>query len=72
MRGSDQLTRLSILIRIGQALASNLELGPLLETVYAEVSRLFDTTNFFIALHRAGALRNSSSLCSSSTGQRSP
>ena len=40
---------------IGQALASNLELGPLLETVHAEVNRLFDTTNFFIALHRAGA-----------------
>jgi signal transduction histidine kinase/DNA-binding response OmpR family regulator len=51
----DQLTRLSILIRIGQALASNLELEPLLETVHAEVSRLFDTTNFYIALHRAGA-----------------
>jgi signal transduction histidine kinase len=49
---SSQLTRLSILIKIGQALASNLELEPLLETVYQEVSRLFDTTNFFIALHR--------------------
>jgi len=52
---SSQLTRFSILIRIGQALASNLELDPLLDTVYQEVSRLFDTTNFFIALHRAGA-----------------
>jgi signal transduction histidine kinase len=49
---SSQLTRLSILIKIGHALASNLELAPLLETVYQEVSRLFDTTNFFIALHR--------------------
>jgi len=26
-----------------------------LETVHTEVSRLFDTTNFYIALHRAGA-----------------
>jgi signal transduction histidine kinase/DNA-binding response OmpR family regulator len=47
-----QLTRLSILIRVGQALAANLELAPLLETVHAEVSRLFDTTNFYIAVHR--------------------
>ena len=51
----DPLTRLSILIRIGRALASNLELGPLLETVHTEVGRLFDTTNFYIALHRSGA-----------------
>ena len=36
----DQLTRLSILIRIGQALASNLELEPLLEAVHAELDRL--------------------------------
>jgi len=51
----EQLTRLSILIRIGQALSSNLELEPLLETVHQEVSRLFDTSNFFVALYRAQA-----------------
>jgi len=51
----EQLTRLSILIRIGQALSSNLELEPLLETVHREVSRLFDTSNFFVALHRVHA-----------------
>ena len=49
----EKLTRLSILVRIGHALASNLELEPLLETVHREVSRLFDTTNFFVVLYRA-------------------
>jgi signal transduction histidine kinase/CheY-like chemotaxis protein len=47
--------RLSILTRISQALSANLELGPLLDTVHREVGRLFDTTNFLIALHRPGA-----------------
>jgi signal transduction histidine kinase/CheY-like chemotaxis protein len=51
----EQLTRLSILIRIGHALSSNLELAPLLETVHTEVSRLFDTTNFHVALYRTHA-----------------
>ncbi len=51
----ERLTRLSILIRIGQALSADLELEPLLETVYREVGRLFDTTNFYIALYRAGS-----------------
>jgi hypothetical protein len=45
-----ELTRLSILVRIGEALVANIELEPLLETVYAEVSRLFDTTNFLVVL----------------------
>ncbi len=49
---TEQLTRLSILIRIGHALSSNLELEPLLKTVHTEVSRLFDTTNFYVALYR--------------------
>ena len=49
-----QLTRLSILTAISQALSVNLELEPLLETVHREVGRLFDTTNFYIALYRAG------------------
>jgi signal transduction histidine kinase len=42
--------RLSILVRIGRAIASNLELEPLLETIHAELSRLFDTLNFFIVV----------------------
>ena len=50
-----QLAHLAILIRIGEAVAANLELEPLLETVHAEVSRVFDARNFFIALHRQGS-----------------
>jgi len=53
--GLDPLTRLSILMTIGQALASSLERGLVLETVHREVNRIFDASNFFIALHRAGA-----------------
>ncbi|HPS68807.1 MAG TPA: response regulator [Holophaga sp.] len=51
----EKLTRFSILVRIGHALASNLELEPLLETVHKEVGRLFDATNFFVALYRVQA-----------------
>jgi len=50
-----QLAHLSILIRISQALAANLELAPLLETVHTEVSRVFDAQSFYIALHRQGS-----------------
>jgi signal transduction histidine kinase/CheY-like chemotaxis protein len=49
-----QLTRFSILMEIGRVSAEKLELEPLLETVYREVGRSFDTTNFYIALCRAG------------------
>jgi signal transduction histidine kinase len=51
----DPLMRLSILMKIGQALSGNLEFAPLLETVHREVGRLFDTTNFLIALYSTGA-----------------
>ena len=37
---------------IGQAVSSALELDELLETVHQQVNRLFDTTNFYIALYR--------------------
>lgn len=50
-----QPTPFAILMAIGQALAGKLELEPLMETVHREVGRLFDTTNFYIALYRAGA-----------------
>jgi signal transduction histidine kinase/DNA-binding response OmpR family regulator len=53
--GTRQLTRLSILMKIGQVLAGTLELEPLMETVYREVGRIFDTTNFVIVLYRQGA-----------------
>lgn len=52
--GLEPLARLSILMAIGQALASSLERGPVLETVHREVNRIFDASNFFIALHRTG------------------
>lgn len=52
---ADQLTRFSILMKIGMAASANLELEPVLATVYHEVGRLFDTQNFYIALCRDGA-----------------
>jgi len=47
-------THLSILTNISQALSVSVRLEQLLEVVHREVGRLFDTTNFFIALHKAG------------------
>jgi signal transduction histidine kinase/CheY-like chemotaxis protein len=52
---SDRVTHLSILLEIAHALSANLELDPLLETVYREIGRLFDTKNFFIATHEKGS-----------------
>lgn len=48
---SDRVTHLSILLEISHALARNLELEPLLEAVYREMGRIFDTKNFYIATH---------------------
>jgi signal transduction histidine kinase/DNA-binding response OmpR family regulator len=48
---SDRVTHLSILLEISRSLAKNLELELLLETVYREVGRVFDTQNFYIATH---------------------
>ncbi len=45
------ITELAILNEIGQAISSALELDRVLETVYQQVSRLFDTTNFYISLY---------------------
>jgi len=42
---------LDILNEIGRALASALELAELLEIVHQQVSRVFDTTNFYIATY---------------------
>ena len=44
--------RLQTLNEIGRALASTLDLRALYETIYQQVSRVMDTTLFFIALHR--------------------
>jgi GAF domain-containing protein len=46
-----RLTELAIVNEIGQALASSWELDTFLETVYWQVGRLFDTTNFYIATY---------------------
>jgi signal transduction histidine kinase/CheY-like chemotaxis protein len=48
-------TELSILNEIGQALASTLRLDNLLEVISTQVSRLFDTTNFYIAAYEEGS-----------------
>jgi len=46
---------LSVLAGIGEALSSSLEIGKLLETVREQVGRLFDTANFYVALHEPEA-----------------
>lgn len=49
-----RITELAIVNEIGQALSSALELDELLEIVHLQVSRLFDTTNFYIASYQEG------------------
>lgn len=44
-------TELSIVNEVGQSLASTLQLDNLLEAIYVQVGRLFDTTNFYIATY---------------------
>ncbi len=46
-----RITELAILNEIGRAVSSALDLNELLEVIYRQVSRLFDTTNFYIALY---------------------
>ncbi len=46
-----RITELAILNEIGRAISSALDLSELLEVIYRQVSRLFDTTNFYIALY---------------------
>jgi signal transduction histidine kinase len=46
-----RITELDILNDTGRALSSALELDELLETVHQQVSRIFDTTNFYIATY---------------------
>lgn len=47
-----RVIELAIVNEIGQAVSSALEMDALLETVYHQVGRLFDTTNFVITTHK--------------------
>jgi signal transduction histidine kinase len=49
--GERRIAELSTLNEIGQNLSSALDLKELLEIVHQQVRRLFDTTNFYIALY---------------------
>ncbi len=50
-----RITEMAILTEIGQALSSALELSELVETVYRQVGRIFDTTNFYIVTYVEGS-----------------
>jgi len=63
---------LSVLLEISRALAGNLELEPLLATVYREVGRIFDTRNFFIAIHEKGSSEHTLALWSEEGERRPP
>ncbi len=52
---ADKVTDLSVLLEISRALSANIELEPLLETVYREVGRIFETGDFYIATHEKGS-----------------
>ena len=49
-----RITELSILDEISRSLSSTLNLEELLETVYQQVGRIFDVTNFHIATYQEG------------------
>jgi len=46
-----RITELAILNEVGRALSSALDLDELLDAVHQQVSRVFDTTNFYIATY---------------------
>lgn len=46
-----QLAELEVLNEIGRALGSTIQLAALMELIYQQVTRLMDTTNFYIALY---------------------
>jgi GAF domain-containing protein len=50
-----RLAELAILIAIGQTISAPLNLDSLLETVHQQISRVFDATNFYIALYEEGS-----------------
>ncbi|MBU0935459.1 MAG: GAF domain-containing sensor histidine kinase [Spirochaetes bacterium] len=47
----NQITRMSVLVEISRVLSERSTLEQLLQTVYTQVSRIFDTTNFYIATY---------------------
>lgn len=49
-----RLAELSTLIATGQAISAPLDLDSLLRTVHQQIGRLFEASNFFIALHEEG------------------
>jgi signal transduction histidine kinase/tetratricopeptide (TPR) repeat protein len=49
-----RITELSILDEISRSLSSTLNLDELLDTVYQQVGRIFDVTNFYIATYQEG------------------
>lgn len=50
-----RVSELNVLSRVSQAVNFTIEFGDLLELIYAQTSKVLDTTNFFIALHDAAA-----------------
>lgn len=54
MDATERITRLSILSEISHALARSLDQEELLNTIYAQMSRVFDTTNFYITNYKEG------------------
>jgi signal transduction histidine kinase len=50
-----RITELGILNQIGRTFSSDLDLEALLETMYEQVSRLFGTDNFLVALYDEGS-----------------
>jgi GAF domain-containing protein len=50
-----RITELAVVNKVGQALASALELDELFEMVHQQVGRLFDTTNFYLATYEEGS-----------------
>jgi PAS domain S-box-containing protein len=50
-----QATVLEVINKVSQAVASALKLDDLMQAIHQQVSRLFDTTNFYIATYREGS-----------------
>ena len=48
---ADRLVRLASLVEIGKALSGSLDLPTLLEMVHGQIGRLFDVSNFHIAIY---------------------
>jgi uncharacterized protein YneF (UPF0154 family) len=46
-----RIEQLSVLTEVGQALSSSLRIDDLLEKIYQQVSRLMDTSLFYVALY---------------------